>query len=98
MGDLRSTAVRYPTFGIKTYGLRSDVRGIPGKANTGVGEMSLSDKQAVDRSSDDYLGFGPSVKVSEATPGHEVEPEADEDAYVDSWYQVLKAQAATGEV
>ena len=45
--------------------------------------MSLSDKQAIDRSTDDAARQA-------------VQTEDDEASYVDSWYQVLKAQAADG--
>ena len=55
--------------------------------------MSLGDKQATDRSTDDYLGFGASAKGSDEPPGQDGQPDDEEAAYVDSWYQVLKAQA-----
>jgi hypothetical protein len=55
--------------------------------------MSLGDKQATDRSTDDYLGFGASAKGSDEPAGQDGQPD-EEAAYVDSWYQVLKAQAA----
>ena len=59
--------------------------------------MSLSDKQATDRSTDDYLGFGAPAKGSEEPARQDVHTEDDEaSSYVDSWYQVLKAQAADG--
>ena len=56
--------------------------------------MSLEDKQATDRSTDDYLGFGSSAKGSDEPARQDVQPEDEEASYVDSWYQVLKAQAA----
>ena len=56
--------------------------------------MSLGDKQATDRSTDDYLGFGGSAKDSAEPAGRDVQPDDEEASYVDSWYQVLKAQAA----
>ena len=56
--------------------------------------MSLGDKQATDRSTDDYLGFGASVKGSDEPAGQDGQSNDEEAAYVDSWYQVLKAQAA----
>jgi hypothetical protein len=55
--------------------------------------MSLGDEQAMDRSTDDYLGFGASAKATDEA-GEDVQTEDDEASYVDSWYQVLKAQAA----
>ncbi len=58
--------------------------------------MSLSDKQAIDRSTDDYFGFGASAKASDDAARQDVQTEDDEASYVDSWYQVLKAQAADG--
>jgi hypothetical protein len=56
--------------------------------------MSMSDKQAIERSIDDHLGFGSSVKATDEAARQDVQTEDDEAAYVDSWYQVLKAQAA----
>jgi hypothetical protein len=56
--------------------------------------MALADKQATDRSTDDYLGFGAPVKTADEHIEREARPEVDEESYVDSWYQVLKAQAA----
>ena len=56
--------------------------------------MSLSDKQATDRSTDDYLGFGAAAKATDDGAGQDVQTEDEEASYVDSWYQVLKAQAA----
>ena len=56
--------------------------------------MPLSDKQAIDRSTDDYLGFGASAKATDEPAKQDVQTEDEEASYVDSWYQVLKAQAA----
>ena len=58
--------------------------------------MSRNDKH-MNGSADDYLGFGAPVKTPEAPVVEAVEPEDDEESYVDSWYQVLKAQASPGE-
>lgn len=55
--------------------------------------MSLGDKQATDRSTDDHLGFGGSAKATDEDARQDVQTEDDEASYVDSWYQVLKAQA-----
>ena len=55
--------------------------------------MSLGDKQATDRSTDDHVGFGASAKGSDEPAGKDGQPDDEEAAYVDSWYQVLKAQA-----
>ena len=56
--------------------------------------MSLGDKQATDRSTDDHLGFGGTAKGSDEPAGKDGQPDDEEAAYVDSWYQVLKAQPA----
>jgi hypothetical protein len=56
--------------------------------------MSLGDEQSTDRSTDDHLGFGASAKGSDEPAAQDVRPEDEEASYVDSWYQVLKAQAA----
>ena len=56
--------------------------------------MSLGDKQAIDRSTDDHLGFGGTAKATDEDARQDVQTEDDEASYVDSWYQVLKAQAA----
>ena len=56
--------------------------------------MSLGDKQATDRSTDDHVGFGASAKGSDEPAGKDGQPDDEEAAYVDSWYQVLKAQPA----
>ena len=56
--------------------------------------MSLGDKQATDRFTDDHLGFGASAKGSDEPAGKDGQPDDEEAAYVDSWYQVLKAQPA----
>lgn len=58
--------------------------------------MSRNDKH-LNGSADDYLGFGAPVKAAETPVDEAVEPENDEESYVDSWYQVLKAQAGAGE-
>ena len=50
--------------------------------------------QDTDRSTDDYLGFGASAKATDEPGGQDIQTEDDEASYVDSWYQVLKAQAA----
>lgn len=52
--------------------------------------MSLDDKRATD----DHLGFGGSAKATDEGAGQDAQTEDDEASYVDSWYQVLKAQAA----
>ena len=54
----------------------------------------MSDEQAIERSTDDYLGFGGSAKATDEAVRQDVQTEDDESSYVDSWYQVLKAQAA----
>ena len=56
--------------------------------------MSLDDKQAIERSTDDHLGFGGTAKVTDDDARQDVQTEDDEASYVDSWYQVLKAQSA----
>ena len=56
--------------------------------------MSMGDKQAIERSTDDHLGFGGPAKATDEAASQDVRTEDDEASYVDSWYQVLKAQAA----
>jgi len=56
--------------------------------------MSLDDKQAIERSTDDHLGFGGPAKATDEAARQDPQTEGDEASYVDSWYQVLKAQAA----
>jgi hypothetical protein len=83
----------YPTFGIKRSGCRPDDRWVYEKDDAGA-DMSLGDKQAIERSTDDHLGFGGSAKETDETARQDPQTESDEASYVDSWYQVLKVQAA----
>jgi hypothetical protein len=84
---------RYPTFGIKRSGCRPDDRWVYEKDDAGA-DMSMSDKQAIERSTDDHLGFGGAAKAADEAARQDVQTEDDEASYVDSWYQVLKAQSA----
>ena len=59
--------------------------------------MPPTDKQTLDSTADEYLGFGhgPSHEDDEdEATDEQTQASDDADSYVDSWYQVLKARAA----
>ena len=57
--------------------------------------MSLDDKQAIERSTDDHLGFGGSAKATDEAAGQDPQTEDDEASYVDSCTRSSRPRLST---